>query len=304
MELRHLRYFLAVAESGSLSSAAERLHVAQPPLGRQIRDLEHFVGSSLFLRSNKGMRLTEAGRAFLPKAQEIIASSDAAVEQARAMASGRSGRLIVGYSDEFSHGLMPAIATEFLSRHSDARLMLEMNYNADTAHAVADGRYDIGLIVAPPPSHLEGLTIRTLDKVPLHLAVAPQHRLATQDSAALSDLAGETILTARMAPTSGYYMRLMQLLRSQDVQVRLQDGIYPTEMIGHFIAAGHGVALVALDSLSAMRRDLVLLPLEGADCTLERCLVSRSATQNALAAPFIELALSIAGQRAGTSACP
>jgi LysR family transcriptional regulator, benzoate and cis,cis-muconate-responsive activator of ben and cat genes len=98
MQLRHLRYFIAVAEEQNVTRAAARLHVSQPPLSRQIRDLENELGISLFDRGAKAVRLTEAGRVFLVEAQAVLRRADQAVEMARAVASGQRGEIHVGYA--------------------------------------------------------------------------------------------------------------------------------------------------------------------------------------------------------------
>lgn len=288
MELRHIRYFLTVADTGSLSAAAERLRVAQPPLGRQIRDLERDIGANLFERSSRGMRLTAAGHAFLPRAQDILSSVGEAVNEVRLTVSGSAGRLAVGYSDEFMNGLLPRAVERFLADCGNVDLELEMNANADTAVAVRDGRYDAGLIIAPAPSHLDGISVQPIDTVPLCLAVARGHPLASRPMIALRDLAGERIVTGRIAPTSGYYIRLMQLFRRRGMQPEFHANIHPTEMICNLVSGGYGVALVSPDAVSPARNDLLLQPLSDLDAVLERCAVWRTEKANPLAAAFIK----------------
>lgn len=297
MELRHLRYFLTVVDTGSLSAAAEQLGIAQPPLGRQIRDLESFMGATLFERSSRGMQLTAAGNAFLPRAQDILASIGEAVDEVRLTMNGNAGRLAIGYSDEFLHGLLPKASARFLNVYSDVRLELEMNYNADTAIAVREGRYDAGLIIAPAPSHLEGISVRLIDTVPLYVAIGRDHPLACRSRIGLRDLAGECIVTGCITPTSGYYIRLMQLLRSAGVQPEFYPNIHPTEMIGNFVSAGLGVALLSADAISPSRDDLVLLPLSDPEAVLDRCMVWRTDRANPLTTVFIDSVLAEAAAK-------
>src|SRR5690554_5101082 len=113
MELRHLRYFVAVAEEQNITRAAARLHVSQPPLSRQIRDLEDELGVALFEHGAKSVRLTDAGRAFLPEAHAALQRVDEAVRTVKAIAAGKRGEIHVGYAPSLAVDLLPAALRKF-----------------------------------------------------------------------------------------------------------------------------------------------------------------------------------------------
>lgn len=288
MELRHLKYFVVVAESGSFSAAADRLGLAQPPLGRQMRDLEVSLGVTLFDRSSRGVTLTVAGETLLLRARELLRDADAAREEARSAAGGGRGRIAIGFSDEFAYGLLPRVAATFLATHPAVQLSLEMDFSGPIADAVQEGRYDIGMIVAPAPSHLGALVVRPVDRLRLHVALPLRHPLAARDTLALRDIAGETLITSRFMPTSGYFVQLMGLMRATGINPRMLAGVYPAEMIGHLVGAGRGVAIVCPEALSPHRTDLALVPLSDEEGFLERCVVWRADPPNALSKQFVD----------------
>ncbi|HWI55614.1 MAG TPA: LysR family transcriptional regulator, partial [Bacillota bacterium] len=124
MELRHLRYFVATAETENVSRAALKLHVSQPALSRQIRDLEEELGLALFERSAKSVRLSEAGRAFLPEARAVLQRAETAVTAARALAAGGHGELHVGYAPSPTVRLLPPTLRAFQSQSPTVRVKL------------------------------------------------------------------------------------------------------------------------------------------------------------------------------------
>src|SRR5437870_5076913 len=124
MELRHLRYFIAVAEEENVSRAALKLHVSQPALSRQIRDLEDEIGFPLLERSAKSVHLTEAGRAFLPGAREVLQQAEQAVKTARAIAEGGSGELHVGYAPSLTARILPQTLRAFQAELLKVRVRL------------------------------------------------------------------------------------------------------------------------------------------------------------------------------------
>ena len=117
MELRHLRYFLMLAETLHFGRAASRLGIAQPPLSRQIRDLEEQVGATLFYRGTRGVSLTDAGVAFAQRAAQIVAAADEAVFEAREAGQGRTGRIVIGFVHSLAYSLLPRVLPGFRQKH-------------------------------------------------------------------------------------------------------------------------------------------------------------------------------------------
>src|SRR5262245_47380237 len=124
MELRHLRYFVAIAEEQNITRAADRLHVSQPPLSRQLRDLEAEFGVPLFVRSPKSVRLTEAGRLFLTEARAVIARAEEAILAVRAVANGRRGEIHLGYAPSLTVDLLPRALRAYQEQHPGIQVTL------------------------------------------------------------------------------------------------------------------------------------------------------------------------------------
>ncbi len=149
MELRHLRYFVAVAEELNFSRAADRLHMAQPPLSVAIRQLEQELGTDVLRRSTREVTLTEAGRALLEGARRTLTEADLTITAARRAAAGEFGRVRVGFSWSARFQTLPMIGQAFRAGHPDVELLTEEIWNARMPHALRSGALDIAVASAP-----------------------------------------------------------------------------------------------------------------------------------------------------------
>ena len=151
MELRHLRYFVAVGEEEHFGRAALRLRVAQPALSRQIQDLEREIGFKLFDRLSRGVKISSAGRLFLEEARRILQQLNEATERAQRVARGQSGTLRVGFTENASwRGVVPDSLPLFRERYPDAELQLNPLPSLQQLEAVRSGRLDAGFMFNPP----------------------------------------------------------------------------------------------------------------------------------------------------------
>ena len=289
MDLRHLRYFQAVAHAGSLSSAAERLGMAQPPLGRQIRALEDALGVTLVLRSQRGVTLTEVGRNFLMRTDELLRRVDEAIEEAREIAKGGKGQLSVGLIDEAIGGQIAQTVTTFALGNRDISVVTTTDSSASLATQVNDQTLDVAVIFGPPPAHLLDITSRVIDRAPLGALVSVNHPIASLDRVRLEELGDETFIMGRFNPMSGYYVQFTQLMRRFSVKPKVLSGIDPNMMIMEFVAAGRGISLVTLDAHPQLRPDLRLLPLAEPEASFERLLIWRPDNTNRSLRRFLEI---------------
>ena len=179
MELRHLRYFIAVAEEENVSRAALKLHVSQPAISRQIRDLEDEIGFSLFERSAKSVRLTEAGRVFLNESRVVIQSADHAVQTARAVASG-SGELHVGYAPSLTARFLPTTLRSFQATAPKIRVKLHDFSTEEMLAGLRAGSLQIAFLLRLSPALLRGLKFQELLRDPIRAAVSPSHPFASK----------------------------------------------------------------------------------------------------------------------------
>ena len=187
MELRHLRYFIAVADAGSITRAAERLHLSQPPLSRQIRDLEDELGAALFERTARDVQLTAAGRRFLVDARALLQRADEAGQRFRAVATRVSGELRVGYSPVPLVELVPR-ALRLLRRTSPQVRVNLLDLSSDEGLlGVSRRTLDLALGVRPPPARARGLAFERLTELAIGVIVAVDHPLARRRSVALAE---------------------------------------------------------------------------------------------------------------------
>ncbi|MFC7583972.1 LysR family transcriptional regulator [Nonomuraea antimicrobica] len=189
VDLRLMRYVIAVAEAGSFEAAAERLHMTQPPLSRQIRDLERELGVDLFHR--RPTRLTEAGRVFVEEARDVLASAEQAVERTRRAAGVDHGAVRVGYTVTTAFDEMPKLFAAMRARHPGIRVEAREAWDAELIAAATDGELDVllGRHLAVPPTWLSAV----LRREEFVVVVGAGHRLAGRDRVSLREFRGETL---------------------------------------------------------------------------------------------------------------
>jgi LysR family transcriptional regulator, hca operon transcriptional activator len=237
MELRHLRYFVAVAEEGSLTLAAEkRLHTAQPSLSRQIRDLEYEVGVALMRRSARGVELTAAGRAFLDHARLALTQAEAAVEAARRAAEPLKPAFALGFMTGTEIDWLPKAMRILQDQLPNMKLTIASQFSPDFAAELMRGRLDAAFMRAE--SHAENLVYRRLLTELLVLVLRSDHRLAAREAIDLREIVGETfIIPSKTAPT------LHSLIA--DYLERSGLDIKPAHEVDHL---AHAVSMVASTS--------------------------------------------------------
>lgn len=242
MELRHLRYFVAVAEDLSFTRAAERLHISQSPLSRRVQDLEADIGVMLFDRNGPRLELTPAGQEFLRRALVILEQVDQATEGARALAGGLAGTVRVGY---MAAALYTAAALEMFSRfqrdHPRVRISFELTPHAQQFEALQDGRIDLGLVyegmVPPGP-----LARELLAREPLEFIFPKGHALVQKPRLCLADMATEAFIMPIRSHTPGFSERLYAAWSEYGFcpRVVMESDSFPTTVM--LVAAGAGIA--------------------------------------------------------------
>jgi DNA-binding transcriptional LysR family regulator len=244
MELRHLRYFVAVAEAENVSRAALKLHVSQPGLSRQIRDLEDEIGFQLFERSAKSLRLTGAGKVFLTEACAVLRRADEAVKTARAVATGGSGEIHVGYAPSLTVQILPQALRTFQGKFPNVRVALHDLSTEEMLSQLREGKLSVALMVRPPRKMSAGIVFEELARYPLGVAVAPKHPLAKSKSVALAQIAREPLIAYSRKDYPEYHAMLEKLFAPVGRVPRIaeeHDGI--TSVIAA-VEAGRGFALV------------------------------------------------------------
>jgi LysR family hca operon transcriptional activator len=268
MELRHLRYFIAVAEEGSLTLAAEkRLHTAQPSLSRQIRDLEYEVGVQLMSRSVHGIELTAAGRAFLDHARLALTQAEAGAEAARRAAQPIKPTFAMGFLTGQEVDWLPH-ATSILR---DELLNIEIRVSSDHSASLADelqrGKLDIAFLRREQKADLE---YKLVAKEPLVVILPSDHPLAERETIDPHDLVGETFIGISNTP-------LPRVLRAVVIDYLKQSGIeiVPHLEIDNFamaislVASTRGVALLPVSAENFLKWSVTSRPLKGEAPTID-----------------------------------
>ena len=295
MELRHLRYFIAVAEELHFTRAAERLHIGQPPLSQAIQALEADVGAQLFARTKRSVRLTEAGKLFLSDARRILALSEQAGETARRAERGEAGELRVGFT--FSTPLTPffaAVINRYRSAYPHVRLTLLEMASLRQLDALSQRTLDLGFIRPPERGPAEELKLTPMRQDPLVAVLPTTGALARKKTIAMRDLEGMPFVMYPPGAGTGIYPQIFKLCRDAGFvpAVALEAGEAST-IIG-LVAAGCGVSLLPA-AFGRIRMDGVCYrPISDEAATTTLLLAQRRDEASPLVAAFVALAMDAA----------
>jgi DNA-binding transcriptional LysR family regulator len=241
MELRHLRYFLAVAEELHFGRAAARVHIAQPPLSKQIQQLEQEIGVQLFKRSKRSVELTDAGKIFQIEALGILKSLENAIKKAKLAGWGDAGWLSVGFIASSAYDVLPIIIKEFKKRHPEIELVLQEIQSLEQNQALREGRIHVSL--ARFPKAEAGLVFETIYSDQLIIALPQSHPLNKKKSLKLSDLANEPFILQPPLP-SPHAKNTMQIFANAGITPQIVQAVEETHTALGLVAAGVGITLL------------------------------------------------------------
>src|SRR6202521_4307410 len=285
MELRHLRYFIAVAEIGSLTEAAKhRLYTSQPSLSRQIRDLEDEVGVELLSRSVHGVELTAAGQAFLDHARAALIHVDAAVETARQAAQPPSKTFAIGFQTGHEMNWLPQAMHVLHDELKNIQVTISSDYSPDLAEAITRGRLDVGFLRVEPTFDL---CYEVVDHEPLIVLMPSDHRLTSREAIHPREFVGEIFIggsnkaAVLRAVTEDY-------LRRCGLDIKLDHGVDNMAMAMSLVASTRGLALMPAYANNLLPWSVVSRPLEGEAPTIDLAL----GYSNSNTSPILKLFLS------------
>jgi DNA-binding transcriptional LysR family regulator len=287
MELRHLRYFVAVAEEENVSRAALKLHVSQPGISRQIHDLEDEIGFQLFERSAKSVRLTAAGKVFLGEVRAVLQRASEAVEKARAVSGGTAGEIAIGYAPSLTVQILPAALRKFQEQFPNVRVVLHDLSTEEMLAQLRSGKLQVALSVRPPRAMLRGLRFAELARYPMCVAVAPGHPFARARSVTLAQVAREPLIGYSRAEYPEYHESLLKLfaaIKAKPHFAEEHDGV--TSLITA-VEIGRGVALVPSCLSCMVGPRLKLIPLKPAAGIIVVGAVSKSTARLPVVEKFI-----------------
>lgn len=241
MELRQLRYFVAVAETGNISRAARKIFLTQPALSRQIKALEEEIGLCLFERQAHSIQLTPTGEALVREARELLRHADEVIERVRSAARGV--RLRVGYAPSLSAGILSAAVGNFTQAHQNARVELCDLSTAQMLAGLESGDLDVVLCVGPPRAS-RGLTWTPLAQGAWRLAVGRNHPFARRSRVTPAEVAAEPLLVFSRRDYPEYWEHLTTWLHAHRQHPATTDEYDGAENLMAAVEAGLGVALV------------------------------------------------------------
>jgi len=263
VELRHLRYFIAVAEEENVSRAALKLHVSQPALSRQIRDLEDELGFQLLERSAKSVRLTEAGRAFLTGARAVLQRAEEAVKAARAVATS-GGELNVGYAPSLTARILPQTLRAFQAALPNVRVRLHDLSTEEMLAGLREAKLQIAFAARPTRPMLRGFLFEELARGAICLAVAPKHPLARQGTVTLAEVAREPIIAYSRRDYPEAHEHLTTMFAPIKIKLRIVEEHDSVSSLIAAVESGAGVAVVSQSLTCTAGPRLKLVPISPA----------------------------------------
>jgi DNA-binding transcriptional LysR family regulator len=290
MNLKRLECFVAVAEELHFHRAAERLHMAQPPLSRQVKILEDELGVTLFHRSTRKVTLTEAGRFLYPGVRKLLLDANAIERRVAEFRSGEGGILRLGFVDSSSYEMMPRFLRAHRARWPKVEYELLSMSSDEQRLALAEGQIDVGIGRATGAGQAVHAT--TLQVERLLLAVGVDHRLANQDTAHITDTAEESFIGFDRRISPSLHTQLSNLFAVRNIVYDpIIEATEYTTILG-LVASGQGVAIVPAGVASFRPTDLRYLDLAELDATTTLLLFSRKEDRS----PLVKRATELAGE--------
>jgi len=295
IDLRHMRYFIAVAEELHFGRAAEKLYIAQPPLSQQIKQLEQQIGVQLFVRNRRRVRLTEAGAIFLEQARRTIAQAEFAVSAAQSAATGEPGKIDIGFvSSATYHDAFPTIIRIFRERHPSVLLTLHEFTSAEQVEALRDGGIHLGFV--RPPVGDDTLTLETVLMEPFVAALPSTHPLAGSPVISITDLKADQFVMLPRHLNLSLYDQIMAACQNAGFTPQVAQEAIQLQTITSLVAAGIGVALVPASLRNARRVGLVYKRLIGVAARIEMAAAYRPDHPSPALGLFLNVVREVAGQ--------
>ncbi len=292
MELRHLRYFLAVAEELHFGKAAEKLHISQPPLSQQIRQLETMLGFQLFYRTKRNVQLTEAGQVFLDETQQIFKQLQEAIEKGRQTNRGETGRLAVGFVSSAVYKILPPILRKFRTSVAGVSLELHELTSDRQIQWLQEGKLDIGFV--RPPIARADFEIAAMFQEPLILALPESHSLCNRAKISSSLLANESFIIFPRPVAPELYDRIIALCQQANFSPKVVQEAIQMQTIVSLVAADMGIAIVPASIQNLQRTGVIYKPISETTPTSAIAAIWRTNKRSATVDRFIKIVREIA----------
>lgn len=295
--LRHIRYFIAVAEEMHFRRAAERLNIAQPALSRAIQQLEHALEVTLFDRAKRNVRLTSAGQAFLKGSRGVVNAVENTIEDARQAHNGQTGLLRIGYTDMAISGVLPSLLKAFQTERPGITLKPHHHVSSAQLPMLEAGELDIGFVTGPVSrAGYEHVTIQSEE---LFCVVYSSHPLAHRESILLEELAHEDFVHGSKQDWQHFYACLIPLCQRAGFLPNIVQEAYNSAAILGLVSCGMGITILTESAKTALFGDLVALKLDGVTERLETVALWKGDTEDGSKSLFVDFVRSnqIAAER-------
>ena len=303
MDLRQMRYFMTVAEERNFTRAAQRLHMAQPPLTRQIHALEADLGAELFVRTPKGVSLTEAGQALMDEVPNLLALAQRAKERALLASQGQSGRLDVGIFGSGVLDVIPRILARFHAERPEVHIVLHNLTKSEQIQALRERRITVGFNRLIPPE--DDLVVETVLREPLVVALPEAHPLCKKTSLRIPELSDQPLILYPNLPIAGLAQQVMQAFVREKAIVRVEQEVEDVLTAVALVAGGFGICVTTASSTSLRLPGVVYRPLESAYLReIELSCLYRQSDESPVLAAFVAMVRDFASQAASHKAKP
>jgi len=288
MDLRRLRYFVVVAEELNFSRAAERLHMAQPPLSSQIKQLENELGVRLFDRTGRGVLLTDAGRVLLEEARRVFMRLEQTTLMVKRVGSGEVGRLSLGFVPSTANGILLPILHEFHKSFPDVEVFLHETNPDEVVRLLHSRQIDVGFLYLPFEDG--ALDFRPVSRESLVVALPKTHPLADEQEVDLRTLADEPFILPRRHHVAGLYGRVTEVCRQTGFTPRpVHNDVWLMQTIVGLVANGMGVALVPASLRSLHRKSVVYKTVQDLFPTVEMGVIWRRGDSSMMLRGFLNV---------------
>jgi DNA-binding transcriptional LysR family regulator len=297
IEFRHLRYFTAVAEARSFRAAAQQLHVSQPPLTRQVQQLEELLGLVLLERQPRGVELTAAGVVFLEEARNLLALADLAIDRTQMAAQGQLGRLDVGVYGSAVFDAIPRVIQAFRSAYPKVEVVLHNLDRAGQIKALRERRLTVGFnrFFVEEPDLVWDVVLAEA----LNVALPAGHRLVSRSQLTIADLSGEPLVVYPRTPRPSFIDQVLGLFHRRHLTAQVVQEVDDVVTAIALVSSGFGLTMVSDSALNLRLPGIVYRPLERNEALIDLCMIRRAEDDSALLRAFIDVVRKVLPQRPG-----
>jgi DNA-binding transcriptional LysR family regulator len=290
MELRHLRYFVTVADERSFSSAAKKLHIAQPPLSQQIQSLEAELGVKLFDRKNRPLQLTLAGLAFLEESRSTLENLEQSIHRTQRIHRGELGCLTIGFTSSVANGVLPNILRTFKQDYPEIKLILREDNSAFQIERLRDHQTDIVFVYQNHDlTKANDLGIMPLSQEMLVVVLPQNHPLAVQSQISLTDLANEEFIMPRSPVVSNLPEQITDLCEQAGFTPKVvQEATFTVTILG-LVAGEMGISILPSSVQNLQRQGVVYRPIQEKTPVNQLIAVWRYAHSSMVLPQFLQL---------------